>query len=296
MIKKLIGPDYPKTSCDCSECPASGIPKWPAKPPDSSTNNLGLNNRDQLRKISSCASTSFVSSGKQPSPWVSEEGKKNIEILNPDFGLEVSDGFFHEPHSARCACGTCKKETHRHHHGRHHHGRHHHGRHHHGRHHHGRHHHGRHHHCEKETPKTVTAYDSRLIYPLHGSVTQQLDSIPYTGEVRLKDIYDEKYTDYGKHYKNYSDIHAGQYMYYLDRDIEPTYSLPVYTVRSQVNSEVYQTPMGSLWPRYPKVPTTKDSRYLSPQQFTRDTVKNREDLMALQMARFNREKYPLDMM
>jgi len=276
MIKKLIGPDYPKTSCDCSECPASGIPKWPAKPPDSSTNNLGLNNRDQLRKISSCASTSFVSSGKQPSPWVSEEGKKNIEILNPDFGLEVSDGFFHEPHSARCACGTCKKETHRHHHGRHHH--------------------GRHHHCEKETPKTVTAYDSRLIYPLHGSVTQQLDSIPYTGEVRLKDIYDEKYTDYGKHYKNYSDIHAGQYMYYLDRDIEPTYSLPVYTVRSQVNSEVYQTPMGSLWPRYPKVPTTKDSRYLSPQQFTRDTVKNREDLMALQMARFNREKYPLDMM
>lgn len=275
MIKKLIGPDYPKTSCDCSECPASGIPKWPAKPPDSSTNNLGLNNRDQLRKISSCASTSFVSSGKQPSPWVSEEGKKNIEILNPNFGLEVSDGFFHEPHSARCACGTCKKETHRHH---------------------GRHHHGRHHHCEKETPKTVTAYDSRLIYPLHGSVTQQLDSIPYTGEVRLKDIYDEKYTDYGKHYKNYSDIHAGQYMYYLDRDIEPTYSLPVYTVRSQVNSEVYQTPMGSLWPRYPKVPTTKDSRYLSPQQFTRDTVKNREDLMALQMARFNREKYPIDMM
>jgi hypothetical protein len=276
MIKKLIGPDYPKTSCDCSECPASGIPKWPAKPPDSSTNNLGLKNRDQLRKISSCASTSFVSSGKQPSPWVSEEGKKNIEILNPNFGLEVSDGFFHEPHSARCACGTCKKETHRHHHGRHHH--------------------GRHHHCEKETPKTVTAYDSRLIYPLHGSVTQQLDSIPYTGEVRLKNIYDEKYTDYGKHYKNYSDIHAGQYMYYLDRDIEPTYSLPVYTVRSQVNSEVYQTPMGSLWPRYPKVPTTKDSRYLSPQQFTRDTVKNREDLMALQMARFNREKYPLDMM
>ena len=276
MIKKLIGPDYPKTSCDCSECPASGIPKWPAKPPDSSTNNLGLNNRDQLHKISSCASTSFVSSGKQPSPWVSEEGKKNIEILNPNFGLEVSDGFFHEPHSARCACGTCKKETHRHHHGRHHH--------------------GRHHHCEKETPKTVTAYDSRLIYPLHGSVTQQLDSIPYTGEVRLKDIYEEKYTDYGKHYKNYSDIHAGQYMYYLDRDIEPTYSLPVYTVRSQVNSEVYQTPMGSLWPRYPKVPTTKDSRYLSPQQFTRDTVKNREDLMALQMARFNREKYPIDMM
>ena len=75
MIKKLIGPDYPKTSCDCSECPATGIPKWPAKPPDTSTNNLGLNNRNQLRKISSCASTSFVASGKQPSPWISEEGK-----------------------------------------------------------------------------------------------------------------------------------------------------------------------------------------------------------------------------
>ncbi len=276
MIKKLIGPDYPKTSCDCSECPATGIPRWPAKPPESSTNNFGLNNRNQLRKISSCASTSFVTSGKQPSPWISEEGKKNIEILNPNFGLEVSDGFFHEPHSARCACGSCKKDSRKHHH-RHHNSH-------------------RRKHCEVETPKTVTAYDSRLIYPLHGSVTHQLDSIPYTGEVRLKDIYDEKYTDYGKHYKNYTDIHAGQYMYYLDRDIEPTYSLPVYTVRSQVNSEVFQTPMGGLWPRYPKVPTTKDSRYLSPQQFTRDTVKNREDLMALLMARFNREKYPIDMM
>lgn len=275
MIKKLIGPDYPKTSCDCSECPATGIPKWPANPPESSTNNFGLNNRNQLRKISSCASTSFVSSGKQPNRWISEEGKKNIEILNPNFGLEVSDGFFHEPHSARCACGTCKKDSRKHH--RHHRGH-------------------RRKHCEVETPKTVTAYDPRLIKPLYGSVTQQLDSIPYSGEVRLKDIYDEKYTNYGKHYKNYADIHSGQYMYYLDKDIEPIYSLPVYTVRSQVNSEVFQTPMGGLWPRYPKVPTTKDSRYLSPQQFTRDTVRNREDLMALQMARFNREKYPIDMM
>ena len=273
MIKKLIGPDYPKTSCDCSECPATGIPRWPAKPPESSTNNFGLNNRNQLRKISSCTSTSFVSSGKQPSPWLSEEGKKNIEILNPNFGLEVSDGFFHDPHSARCACGVCKQDKHSHHHKRHHRK-----------------------HCDIETPKTVTAYDPRLIKSAYGFAPQQLDSIPYSGEVRLKDIYNERYTDYGKHYKNYTDIHAGQYMYYLDKDIDPTYSLPVYTVRSQVNSEVFQTPMGGLWPRYPKVPTTKDSRYLSPQQFTRDTVKNREELMALQMARFNREKYPIDMM
>ncbi|HIB77686.1 MAG TPA: hypothetical protein EYO58_08775 [Flavobacteriales bacterium] len=147
----------------------------------------------------------------------------------------------------------------------------------------------------KPLAKVVSANDSRLVYPLRGPEYQDLNRAPYTGNVLLKDIYDEKYTDYGQNYNNYKDIHAGQIMYYIDKDISPAYHLPVYTIRSNVQTEVFKTPMGGLWPQYKKCPMTKDSRYISPQQFTRDTVYHREDIMALQQSKNNREKYPLTM-
>ena len=248
MIRKLIGPDYPKTSCECVECEPK-IPLWPArKARERDTNNLGLESKSQLKDISECESTSYVTSMRQPSPWLK---KDKYELLNPNFGLTEYPGFFHDASASKCDCNGCEN--------------------------------------------TVTAFDPRLINSMRGGAAQQLDRPPLSGEVLLKDIYEDSLTNYGKHYKNYSDIHAGQIMYYLDKDIDPTYSLPVYTVRSDVNSDVYKTPMGGLWPRYPKCPLTKDSQYLSPQQFTRDTVTHREDLMALQTARFNREKYPIDL-
>ena len=251
MIRKLIGEEYPKTSCECVECPTDGrMPRWPinSKTPVEDTNNLGLKNCNQISDISQCESTSFVATQKLPSP---RSKKDPYTILNPNFGLDESPGFFTTIDS-KCDCPRGPKNT-------------------------------------------VTAFDSRLISPLRGSDTQQLDRAPYTGNVLLKDIYDQRLTNYGKNYTNYKTINGGQIMYYLDKDIDPPYILPVSTIRSQVNTEVFQTPMGSIWPRYPKCPLTKDSRYLSPQQFTRDTVFHREDIMSLQMERFNREKYPLDL-
>ena len=250
MIKKLIGENYPKTSCECVECPmGENLATWPVKntTPLEDTNNLGLERCDQVTDISQCQSTSYVSSSKQPEPW--KKGDP-YQILNPNFGLDDAPGFF-TTEDSKCDC--------------------------------------------PEGPKnTVTAFDPRLIYTLRGNDTQQLDRAPYTGNVQLKNIYDDFLTNYGMGYKNYKTVNGGQIMYYLDEDLDMPYFLPVSTVRSDVNTEVFQTPMGGLWPRYPKCPLTKDSRYISPQQFTRDTVTHREDLMSLQAARFNREKYPLD--
>lgn len=250
MIRKLIGPEYPKTSCECSECPQpNSLPTWPvsgAKKGD--INNVGLSTCLQMNDISQCSPTSYVRSTKGPNPYT----KNPYTILNPNFGLEPTPGFFRTDKDCDCGCDCT---------------------------------------CTGDTNEVVSTNDSRLIYPLRGPSHQDLDSVPWTGNVRLKDIYDEKYTNYGKNYTNYKDIHSGQIMYYLDKDLDPPFNLPVYTIRSNIQTDVFKTPMGGLWPQYTKVPTTQNSRYVSPQQFTRDTVYQREDIMALQQARHNRERY-----
>jgi hypothetical protein len=250
-MKRLIGPNYPKTSCECSECPA--IPqnqKWPGAdrrdPYNRKTNNLGLRKCDQLDDIGQCISVSQVGRSKQPTPWVKKE---TIIPLNPNFGLEVMPGYFHPPDRE---CGDCPRGD-----------------------------------C------VVTAFDPRLISAPRGGFLQQLDRPPYTGEVLLKNIYEPELDGYGKNYKNYQTVNGGQIMYYIDPDLEKTYNLPVFTVRSNVDAEVFQTPMGGLWPQYPKKPFTKDSRYISPQEFTRMTVSHREDIMSKQYARYSRSQFPL---
>lgn len=255
MIRKLIGPEYPKTSCECSECPrTNNLPTWPSsKAKEGDINNLGLSYCSQVNDISKCSPTSYVRSTKGPNPW---SDKNPFTILNPNFGLEQAPGFFRTEKDCNCGCiRDCDCE------------------------------------CPKDTTGVVSSNDSRLISPLRGPEHQDLDRPPWTGNVRLKDIYDEKYTNYGKNYTNYKDIHSGQIMYYLDKDLDPPFNLPVYTIRSNVQTDVFKTPMGGAWPQYTKVPTTQDSRYVSPQQFTRDTVYQREDIMALQQARYNRERY-----
>ncbi len=253
MIRKLLGPDYPKTSCECSECPL--IPenqKWPGshknEPYNVKTNNLGLQRCDQLNDIKQCISVSQVGKTREPSPWAKDPDKA-IEILNPNFGLDTAPGFFYPPDRE---CGDC---------------------------------------CDNDC--VVTAFDSRLIDTPRGGFSQYLDRPPYTGEVLLKHIYDPELDGYGKNYKNYQTVNGGQIMYYVDKDLLPTYSLPVYTIRSRVDASVFQTPMGGLWPQYSKEPLTKDSRYISPQQFTRDMVYHREDIMSRQAARFTREQFPV---
>ena len=144
-----------------------------------------------------------------------------------------------------------------------------------------------------ETDNGVTAYDPRLIDVMRGGVYQTLDTAPYTGDTLLKNIYNEDLRNYGRNYTNYPSINAGQIRYYVDKDIVDPFFSPVSTIRSDVKTEMYVTPMTSFWPTYTKIPFTQDNRYISKQQFTRDTVSHREDLMARQMSVMNRQKFPL---
>ena len=93
MIRKLIGPEYPKTSCECSECPrTNNLPTWPSsKAKEGDINNLGLSYCSQVNDISKCSPTSYVRSTKGPNPW---SDKNPFTILNPNFGLEQAPGFF----------------------------------------------------------------------------------------------------------------------------------------------------------------------------------------------------------
>ena len=149
--------------------------------------------------------------------------------------------------------------------------------------------------CPQNPPghKNVTSSDPRLVYTLRGPIPMSLDRPPYTGNVLLKDIYEEKLDNYGKGYTNYETINGGQIMYYLDKDLQHPYFLPVSTIRSNVRTEIFQTPMTSYWPTYEKTPLTQKSKYISPQQFTRDTVSWREDIMSLQSAKMKRQSFPL---
>jgi hypothetical protein len=236
MISKLLGESYPKTSCECSECPTE-TPLWPAiKTNSKSTNNLGLASCHQINQISECHNTSLIGMSKQPNPWK----QNSIEVLNPNFGLTKADGFFHTTNDC-----------------------------------------------------TVTSVDPRLVNPMHGTTPLQLNRAPYTSEVSLNEIYTDKLDNYGQNYKNYEDINAGQIVYYVDNDIKDCLSLPNFTIRSNVKNTVFKTPMGGLWPTCEATSFTEDHKYISPQQFTRDTVCQREDIMRRLRSKIHRQSFPV---
>ena len=103
MTVDLLGNiDYPKTSCNCSECPAIPSPQtWPNENfADGSSNNLGLRDEEQLREIENCVSVNSVTRSKVPIPWLKNDKYK---ILNKNFGLDFAPGFYKDP-NVGCEC------------------------------------------------------------------------------------------------------------------------------------------------------------------------------------------------
>jgi len=139
--------------------------------------------------------------------------------------------------------------------------------------------------------------DPTLISVAHGGDVLMLDRPPINGNVRLKDVYSPKLREYGKTYKDYSDIKAGQILYYIDKSIADPIIEPVFENPASVTGWVYQDPMGSLKPYYCRVPVEHtdvyDTKKYTPGQLTwmRDSLESREDLIALQMDEQNRKKY-----
>jgi hypothetical protein len=108
-----------------------------------------------------------------------------------------------------------------------------------------------------------------------------LDRPAYTTDVQLKNIYtDPELNNYGKNYKTYSDINAGQYQYYLDTDMIFPYDTPVFSIDSQVVKSVFKDPMGGMIYQFDRYPYTMNNQAYSDYQVDRDQLAYREDLLS----------------
>lgn len=143
-----------------------------------------------------------------------------------------------------------------------------------------------------------SSMDPRLLYaPTAQRLT--LDRPPNNGSIPLNRIATERSLDnYGKVYNGYSDIKAGDIVYYIDNEQKNAYFEPNFTISSIVNGSVYKDPMGSLKPQYERVPikhndplNTNRDNYMGSLSWIQDTTEHREDMLAHQMSKRFRERW-----
>lgn len=134
----------------------------------------------------------------------------------------------------------------------------------------------------KNTPcenKGYTSADPRLIDTARAQKLT-LDRPPYEGSVKSWKIYDKDLENYGKNYKNYTDIHAGQIQYYVDKELDEPLYKPNFIIRSNVESQIFKDPMGGTMFQYTRQPLTVNKNEISDYQFDRDQMSYREDILS----------------
>ena len=141
--------------------------------------------------------------------------------------------------------------------------------------------------------------DPRLINAPRWS-TLALDAPPIDGSIRLDYInHDKKLDGYGQNYTGYSDINAGQIMYYTDKSVEGPFVEPVFASTANVTGYVYRDPMGAMKPHYQRTPLTCNNPITESRcdgfegglSWLRDSNNQREEIVALQMAKMNQSKW-----
>lgn len=156
--------------------------------------------------------------------------------------------------------------------------------------------------CPNDLDGCNTVYastDPRLVSSFHNGQVLTLDRPPINEDVKLCDIYTNpnmKY--YGQKYNSYSDVNAGQILYYIDKSIEDAFYEPVYTNNAHMTGTLYVDPMGSYKPQYDRVPVYNDdflntnrNNFRGGLSWIEDSQESREDLIALQQRTHNQSKY-----
>jgi hypothetical protein len=141
--------------------------------------------------------------------------------------------------------------------------------------------------------------DPRLISVAHGGQVLTLDRPSVDSSVKLADLaVDTRLDGYGQGYRTYSDINAGYISYYVDKSIEDPYFNPNFVTSATTTGKLYQDPMGSMKPYYNRYPLkcndpldTDHSTYDGCLSWIQDSTGFREDIMAHQMSRQNRERW-----
>lgn len=111
------------------------------------------------------------------------------------------------------------------------------------------------------------------------------------GSVRLEDIYDPRFTGYGTGYRSYTDTTTGQVRYYYS-DID-AYKRPNFITRSKIDHIDFQSPMGAILPEYNRAIMADNNRKIVEDQFLRDTLDHRENIMESLMRKRNSELWQL---
>jgi hypothetical protein len=155
--------------------------------------------------------------------------------------------------------------------------------------------------CPNNTSQCRTVYastDPRLLDPLLAQ-NLTLDRPPLDSTVALKDVYtDPTLEEYGKtYYKTYSDINAGQILYYVDKSIADPFFSPIFAIPAETRGGVFKDPMGGMKPQYDRTPlahqnpvNTKTNNY-NGLSWIDESNEHREDLMSRQMWRRNQESW-----
>lgn len=142
--------------------------------------------------------------------------------------------------------------------------------------------------CEKG----VISDDPRLKDVTRG-IQMVLDKPP--GEVRYNLINDNvsqnpELSRYGKDYRDYSTVNAGEIQYYIDRDLAQPFPKPIYDVKADVVGYMWEDPMSSKKPQFNKLYSEVDYGTLS---FINDSAKHREDIIARQQRTRNQQRSEL---
>jgi hypothetical protein len=125
---------------------------------------------------------------------------------------------------------------------------------------------------------------------------------PLGRQIYLNDLMTDKSLDkYGQNYKTYSDINAGQQLYYIDRGDEDPLTTPVFAVSAKATGYVYKDPMDAYKPQYVRTPLKCDnpiggpirSNYEGCLSFMEDTLNQREDIISKQMSKQNQTTWSL---
>lgn len=142
--------------------------------------------------------------------------------------------------------------------------------------------------------------DPRL-YNAAGVTWLQLDRPPLDSSVKLRTLNtDKSLNGYGQGYRTYSDINAGEILYYVDKELTDAFFEPLFSKKATTIGTMYRDPMGAMKPQWERFPKEKYDPILCDKSrvadefctsFMKDTQYHREDLLARQMRKRNEQRF-----
>jgi len=137
----------------------------------------------------------------------------------------------------------------------------------------------------------TTCNDGRLTNMAH-PYPMNLNAPPYTGEVTNKYSNKLKNIKTG-YYDGYEAINSGQIQYYKSDFISSPFPHPMFASTANVDYFLFKTPMGGVEAEFQRTPLTcnDNGQMEGCSQWMKDSNRQRENLMASQMERFNKNNW-----